>query len=183
MHDPSRRNQYSSNTASSRSCSTAVETRKMFWCDNYMNTPFNQVFRLISLFLNPKFRESSRIFKRHPSIDVLINNAAVLKSTPLLLMKEDDILSMINTNLIGPILLTKKALRLMVRKRKGHVVNIISMSHRLCKPGDSVYASTKAALEIFGKIVNVEVHSTGINVNNLAISASPTGMLKQITNL
>jgi 3-oxoacyl-[acyl-carrier protein] reductase len=122
------------------------------------------------------------VFKKHPSIDILINNAAVLKSIPLLLMKEADILSMIQTNLIGPILLTKKALRLMVRQRSGHVINIVSMSHRLCKPGDSVYASTKAALEVFGKIVNVEVHSTGISVNNLAISASPTGMLKQITD-
>lgn len=121
------------------------------------------------------------ILMQTPSIDVLINNAAVLKSTPLLLMKDDDILSMIQTNLIGPILLTKKILRSMVRRRTGHIVNIISMSHKLCKPGDSVYASTKAALEIFGKIVNVEAHSTGINVNNLAISASPTGMLEKIT--
>jgi 3-oxoacyl-[acyl-carrier protein] reductase len=123
-----------------------------------------------------------RIFKDHPSIDILINNAAVLKSTPLLLMKDDDVLSMVQTNLIGPMLLTKKLLRSMVRKRKGHIINIISMSHKLCKPGDSVYASTKAALEVFGKIVNVEAHPAGINVNNLAISASPSGMLEQITN-
>jgi len=122
------------------------------------------------------------IFKKWPSIDVLINNAAVLKSTPLALMKDSDILAMVNTNLIGPMFFTKRALRAMMRKRQGRIVNIISMSHKLCRPGDSVYASTKAALEIFGKIVNVEAHSAGITVNNLAISASPTGMLEQITN-
>ncbi|MBL4613270.1 MAG: SDR family oxidoreductase [Magnetovibrio sp.] len=121
------------------------------------------------------------IFKEFPSIDVLINNAAVLKSTPLVLMKDEDILSMIQTNLVAPILLTKRMVRAMMRQRRGHIVNIVSMSHKLCKPGDSVYAATKAGLEIFGKVVNVEAHSSGISVNNLAISASPTGMLEQIT--
>lgn len=119
--------------------------------------------------------------KKWPSIDVLINNAAVLKSTPLVLMKDDDIISMMQTNLLAPMLLTKRLLRTMIRQRSGHIVNIVSMSHKLCKPGDSVYAATKAGLEIFGKVVNVEAHSSGISVNNLAISASPTGMLEQIT--
>lgn len=120
------------------------------------------------------------IFRRWPSIDVVINNAAVLKSTPLALMRDSDILSMVHTNLVAPIFLTKRAVRAMMRQRHGHIINIVSMSHKLCKPGDSVYASTKAALEVFGKIVNAEAHAAGISVNNLAISASPTGMLEQI---
>lgn len=123
---------------------------------------------------------ADKIFKKWPAVDVLINNAAVLKSTPLVLMNDDDIMAMIQTNLVAPILLTKRTLRAMMRQRHGHIVNIVSMSHKLCKPGDSVYAATKAALEVFGKVVNAESHSSGISVNNLAISASPTGMLEQI---
>jgi 3-oxoacyl-[acyl-carrier protein] reductase len=121
------------------------------------------------------------ILRQSPNIDVLINNAAILKSTPLVLMKDEDVLSMIQTNLIAPILVTKRVIRKMMRKSvQGRIVNIISMSHKLCKPGDSVYAATKAALEIFAKVVNVEAHVAGITVNNLAISASTTGMLELI---
>ena len=123
---------------------------------------------------------ATEIFKTWPAVDVLINNAAVLKSTPLALMSDDDITAMIQTNLVAPILLTKRTLRAMMRHRSGNIVNIISMSHKLCKPGDSVYAATKAALEVFGKVVNAEAHAAGISVNNVAISASPTGMLEQI---
>lgn len=121
------------------------------------------------------------LLKAHPSIDVLINNAAVLKSTPLVLMKDEDMMAMVQTNLLAPMMLSKRVLRAMMGRRSGRIVNIVSMSHKLCKPGDSVYAATKAALEIFGKIINVEAHGAGITVNNLAISASPTGMLEQIT--
>lgn len=120
------------------------------------------------------------VLSRHKKIDVLINNAGVLQSVPLLLMSETDMMSMVMTNLVGPMIMTKRVLRAMVHQRAGRVVNIISMSHKLCKPGDSVYGATKAGLEVFAKTVNAEVHGAGITVNNLAISASPTGMLEQI---
>jgi len=124
---------------------------------------------------------ADNLCRRWPDIDVLINNAAILTSTPIALMSDGDILAQVQTNLVGPMLLTKRVLKVMMRRRRGRIVNVVSMSHKLCKPGDSVYAATKAALEVFGKIVNIEAHSYGITVNNLAVSASPSGMLEQIT--
>ena len=117
------------------------------------------------------------IVSTYKKIDVLINNAAVLKSAPLVLTSIEDIKNMIDTNLLGTILLTRAAMRTMLAQKRGRVVNIISMSHRLKKPGDAVYAANKAAVEIFAQILNQEVHGSGITVNNVAVSAMSTGML------
>lgn len=120
------------------------------------------------------------ITRRFPNIDVLINNAAVLNSRPIAMMPDTEILAQVNVNLLAPMLITKRVLKRMMSRRAGRIVNIISMSHRLCKPGDSVYAATKAGLEIFGKIVNNEAHPYGITANSIAVSAVETGMLAQI---
>jgi 3-oxoacyl-[acyl-carrier protein] reductase len=125
-------------------------------------------------------RLAEDICERWPDIDVLINNAAVLTSTPITMMKPSDLLAMVNTNLVAPMILTRRVIRSMMRRRRGWVVNILSMSHKLCKPGDSVYAATKGGLEIFAKTVNAESHRMGITVNNVAVSALDTGMLAQI---
>jgi len=119
------------------------------------------------------------LFRKTPGIDVLINNASVLTSKPLVLMNDADILQMVQTNLVATILLTKRALRLMMRRRGGRIINIVSMAPRLSKPGDSVYAATKAAVEAFAKVANVEAHAYGISVNNVAISAMPTKMMTE----
>tara|TARA_R110001606_G_scaffold399308_1_gene584612 strand:- start:18868 stop:19563 length:696 start_codon:yes stop_codon:yes gene_type:complete len=120
-----------------------------------------------------------QVVKDYPDISVLINNAAVLAPTPLVMMSDVDIVNQVTVNLMAPMLLTKRVLKRMMRRRAGRILNMISMSHRLCKQGDSVYAATKAGLEVFSKITNVEAHRYGITVNCLAISAMQTGMLER----
>ena len=120
------------------------------------------------------------LLRRFPEIDLLINNAAVLASKPVAMMPDADILSQVQVNLIAPMLLTKRVLKKMMSRKRGRIVNVISMSHRMNKPGDSVYAATKAGLETFGKIANAEAHPFGVTVNSIAVSAVETGMLEQI---
>ncbi|MDA9806282.1 SDR family oxidoreductase [Alphaproteobacteria bacterium] len=114
-------------------------------------------------------------------VDVLINNAAFLKSTPLLLMSDSDIFRQYSVNVIAPVLLSKYCLRRFGKKNFGRIVNISSMAHKLTVPGDSVYASSKIALENFAVSVNKEFTKYNISCNNIGISATKTGMLKQIT--
>ncbi len=121
------------------------------------------------------------IVRTHGPVDVLINNAAVLKTAPLALMSAEDILAMVQTNLLGVIWTSRAIMRPMMKARFGRIINIISMSHKLSVVGDSVYAATKAGVEAFAKILNKEGHSFGITVNNIGLSAMQSGMLDQIT--
>ena len=113
--------------------------------------------------------------------DILINNAAVLTSIPLGMMRDTDLLDMVNVNLVAPMLLTRRVIFGMMRRKWGRIINITSMATKLCVPGDSVYAATKAGLETFTRVVNKEVHRYGITVNCIAVSAMETDMLKAAT--
>jgi 3-oxoacyl-[acyl-carrier protein] reductase len=121
-----------------------------------------------------------QIIEKYKRIDVLINNGAVLKTSPLVLMSDDDITNMVETNLLGTIFASKHAFRQMVKVRHGRIINILSMSHKMLVIGDSVYAATKSAIEVFSKILNKEGHRFNITVNNIGLSAMPSGMLDQI---
>jgi NAD(P)-dependent dehydrogenase (short-subunit alcohol dehydrogenase family) len=121
-----------------------------------------------------------QIGREHKKIDLLVNNAAVLTSLPLGIMKTGDIGRMIDINLKAPILVSKAMFRKMVLAKSGQIVNILSMAPKLSVVGDSVYAATKAGLEAFSKVLNKEGHPFGVHVNNIGLSAYPSGMLDQI---
>jgi len=122
------------------------------------------------------------IFKDCKSIDILINNAAVLRTLPISIMSDKDIKDMVSINLLGLIFMTKYVLRYMVRKKYGRIINISSMAPKISAVGDSVYAATKAGLVSFSKIINKEGHNSNVTVNNIGLSALHTGMLDQIVN-
>jgi 3-oxoacyl-[acyl-carrier protein] reductase len=121
-----------------------------------------------------------QIGRDFPKIDLLINNAAILTSLPLGIMQTADIARMIDVNLKAPILISKAMFRKMIQAKSGQIINILSMAPKLCVVGDSVYAATKSGLEAFSKVLNKEGHPFGVHVNNIGLSAFPSGMLDQI---
>lgn len=125
-------------------------------------------------------RVMQRIARDFPKIDLLVNNAAILTSLPLGIMKADDIGRMIDVNLKAPILISKAMFRKMIQSKSGQIVNILSMAPKLSVVGDSVYAATKSGLEAFSRVLNKEGHPFGVHVNNIGLSAFPSGMLDQI---
>ncbi len=120
------------------------------------------------------------LLRRHPRIDLLVNNAAVLSTVPLGVMAAADIDRMLAINLRAPILVSKAVFRKMVGRRSGQIVNILSMAPRLSVVGDSVYAASKAGLEAFSRVLNKEGHPFGVHVNNIGLSAFPSGMLDKV---
>lgn len=120
------------------------------------------------------------ISKQFRTIDLVINNAALLTSRPLGVMGTQEIGRMIDVNLKAPILISKAMFRKMIQARSGQIINILSMAPRVNAVGDSVYAATKSGLEAFARILNREGHPFGVHVNNIGLSAFPTGMLDQI---
>jgi len=121
-----------------------------------------------------------KISKDFSKIDLVINNAAILTSLPLGIMKPQDISRMVDVNFKAPMLISKAIFRKMIQAKSGQIINILSMAPKLCVVGDSVYAATKSGLEAFSKVLNKEGHPFGVHVNNVGLSAFPSGMLEKI---
>ena len=102
------------------------------------------------------------------SIDILVNNAGVIHDSLLMRMTEEVWDEVVNTNLKGAYNCTKAALRFMVRKRWGRVINVVSVVGLEGNPGQSNYAASKAGIIAFSRSIAKEVASRNITVNSVA---------------
>lgn len=102
------------------------------------------------------------IAKRHPRIDVLINNAATYEPFMLEDARDDQILTSLATNLAGPIFCTRAALPML--PRGGQIINVSSESVSEPFHMHSLYRSTKAGLEKFSEAMTRELQPRGIRV-------------------
>ncbi|MGH2457731.1 MAG: 3-oxoacyl-[acyl-carrier-protein] reductase [Chloroflexota bacterium] len=106
--------------------------------------------------------------QRWGRIDVLVNNAGIVRDTLILRMSDDDWDSVLRTNLRGAFLCTRAVLRPMLRQRAGRIINVASVSGLRGNAGQANYAASKAALIGLTKSVAREVASRGITVNAVA---------------
>ena len=102
------------------------------------------------------------------TLDILVNNAGITRDGLLMRMTEDDWDAVHNTNLRGAFLVTKAAMRPMLRAKNGRIINISSVVGVMGNPGQANYAAAKAGLIGFTRAVAREVASRGITVNAVA---------------
>jgi len=98
-------------------------------------------------------------------IDILVNNAALTHDTYLMMMSEAAWDRVVDTNLRGPFLCSKLALRSMIAARWGRIINVVSPAGVLGKDGAANYAASKGGLLSLGKSLAREVARYGITVN------------------
>ncbi|NUS16411.1 MAG: SDR family oxidoreductase [Streptomyces sp.] len=96
-------------------------------------------------------------------IDVLVNNAVVMRSAPLGRIEEDGTRAQVETNLLAPLFLTQRALPLL-EAAKGLVVNVTTAGNQRGWPGHSVYGATKAGLDFLTRTWALELAPRGIRV-------------------
>tara|TARA_B100000941_G_scaffold273415_1_gene233727 strand:+ start:31 stop:735 length:705 start_codon:yes stop_codon:yes gene_type:complete len=124
-----------------------------------------------------EFQEKVESFK--PSI--LINNAGITKDNLFLRMSENDWTEVIETNLNGTYRLTKIFLKYMIKNKWGRIINIGSVSGLMGNPGQTNYASSKAALEGFTRSLAKEIGSRNITVNLVSPGFINTDMTSGLT--
>jgi len=103
-------------------------------------------------------------------IEVLVNNAGV--STPGWLheIPADTLEREVSTNLLGPVLMSKRAIASMrTHGTRGHLVFISSDATRHARPRMATYAATKAGLETFAQSLGMELEGTGIRVTTVRV--------------
>lgn len=98
-------------------------------------------------------------------IDVLINNAGVMPVGPFLDQTDEAIRSAVEVNLYGVINGCRLVLPEMVKRRRGHIVNIASVAGMLAVPGQAVYAGTKFAVVGLSTALADEFAPQGVQVS------------------
>lgn len=112
------------------------------------------------------------------ALDILINNAGVVSAGLLEEISDEDIVSQININLTGLILLTKYLLPLLKESPEAAILNVSSGLGYIAMPFYSVYASTKAAVKHFSEGMRRELLNYPIHVMTVYPTATDTDMME-----
>jgi len=122
-----------------------------------------------------------KIVDRTGKIDLLVNNAGVVRDNLLAMLEDADIKTVLDTNVIGTFNMTRAVVPHMVSKRRGKIVNLSSVSGE--KGGRTNYAASKGAINAFTKSLAVELASRNIRVNAVAPGVIETEMSKTVREL
>lgn len=113
------------------------------------------------------------VLETHGRLDVLVNNAGIVRSGALGTLTPETITAQFATNLVAPVLLTQAMLPLLGESH-GVIVNVSTSVGQRAWPGSSIYAATKTALELLTRSWAVELAPRGIRVVAVAPGAIDT---------
>jgi 3-oxoacyl-[acyl-carrier protein] reductase len=111
---------------------------------------------------------------------ILVNNAGITRDNLLLRMKEEEWLTILNTNLSSVFRLSKAVLRGMMKAQRGRIVSITSVVGATGNPGQANYAAAKAGVIGFTKSLAREIGSRNITVNAVAPGLIATDMTREL---
>ena len=109
-------------------------------------------------------------------IDILVNNAGITRDNLLLRMSAEEWDAVLDLNLRGTFLVTKAAMRPMMKQRSGRIVNVASIAGVVGNAGQANYSAAKAGIIGFTKAVAREMASRNITVNAVAPGFVPTDL-------
>ena len=122
----------------------------------------------------------AEIEERFGPVAVLVANAGITRDTLLMRMSDDDIDTVLQTNLAGSIRLARRAMKGMIRARSGKVIFVGSVVWALGAAGQVNYAAAKAGLVGAARSLAREVGSRGISVNVIAPGFVETDMTAEL---
>ncbi len=131
-----------------------------------------------------KYEEVEKFFRyietNYESFEVLVNNAGIRKDSVLAMMKESDWHDVTNVNLTGPFFMCKFAIKILMRRRYGRIINISSVMERYAFEGQANYAASKAGLSALTKSLSKEVATRGITVNCVSPGFIATELIQDL---
>jgi 3-oxoacyl-[acyl-carrier protein] reductase len=123
---------------------------------------------------------AKEIFRRFRRLDVVVNNAGILRDAYLGMISEDDITDVLSTNLASVIRVTQTMSRLMRRQKAGSIINLASIIGRRGNPAQLVYGASKAGVIGATYSVAKELAPLGIRVNAVAPGFIETAMTARL---
>jgi 3-oxoacyl-[acyl-carrier protein] reductase len=113
--------------------------------------------------------------------DILVNNAGITRDNLIMMLSEEDWDIVQDTNLKSTFNCSKAAVRHMIRKRFGRIINITSVAGEMGNPGQTNYAASKAGQIGFTKALAREVASRNVTVNAIAAGYIETDIWAKVS--
>jgi len=121
-----------------------------------------------------------KVVERTGRIDLLVNNAGVIRDNPLTALEEEDVRVVLETNVTGTFNMARAVVPFMVSQRRGKIINISSAAGEKGGRGQTNYAASKGALNAFTRALAVELAPRNITVNAVAPGVIETDMSREV---
>ena len=115
-------------------------------------------------------------------LDVLVNNAAIASMNHSMLTSMATAEAILNTNVLGPFLFSREAVKIMKKKLFGRIVNFATFAVPFKLEGEAIYAASKAAVLSLTEILAREYADFGVTVNAVAPPAVQTDLVAGIAD-
>ena len=121
-----------------------------------------------------------QILEQFGRLDILVNNAGIRRDNLVMFMSEKEWHDVLRVNLQGTFICSKLALKPMIARRWGRVINIVSPSSIMGREGQANYAAAKGGVASFTKSLAREVGKIGITVNAVSPGVIETDMTRSL---
>jgi 3-oxoacyl-[acyl-carrier protein] reductase len=122
----------------------------------------------------------SKLDEREITLDVLVNNGGIRRDGVAAMMATSDWKDVIDTNLTGAFMMSKHAIKNMMRQRYGRIINMSSPMSREAFAGQSNYSASKGGLESMTRAICKEVASRKITVNCVSPGFIETELIQDL---
>lgn len=115
-------------------------------------------------------------------IDILVNNAGIIKRVPILEMPVADYKTVIDVDLVAPLIVAKRVAPKMIAKKQGKIINMCSMMSVYGRNSVSAYASAKGGLKLLTANMTCEWAKHGLQINGIGpgyIATSQTAPIRE----
>jgi 3-oxoacyl-[acyl-carrier protein] reductase len=126
---------------------------------------------------------AEKVFDRAGRIDLLVNNAGVVRDNALAAMDDEDIKTVLETNVNGALYMTRAVAPFMVSRRRGKIINLSSVVGEKGGRGQANYAASKGAINALTRALAVELAPRNITVNAVAPGVIETEMSQAVREL
>ncbi len=116
-------------------------------------------------------------------LDILVNNAGITKDGLSMRMKDEDWQTVMDVNLTANFRLSRAAMKLMMKKRFGRIINVTSIVGVTGNPGQANYVASKAGLIGLTKSIAQELATRGVTANCVAPGFIATAMTDGLTDI
>lgn len=124
----------------------------------------------------------ARIEEATGPIDVLVNNAGIESTASFLGAPDDELRRVTQVNYLAPAELCRQAAQRMLRRGRGHLVNVSSVAGVMALPGLTAYSASKAALSHFTAGMRADLRGLPIGTTLVELGPIPTDLLDRIDN-